>query len=87
MFTHTSLDSFVPFSLVGDEYAPLGPKSFEIHPTNSQFVPLPMIGFGYVDGLPAIHKCPLRPSVGIMAHLVISDLLICPFSFKELTHM
>jgi len=66
--------------------APLGPKSFEVHPTNSQLVPLPMMGFEYVKGLPPIHKGQLRPSVGIMTHLVMSDLLIYPFSLKELTH-
>ena len=65
---------------VGRWKAPFGPKSFEVHPTNSQCVPLPMIGFEYVDDLPSIHEGPLRPSVGIMAHLVMSDLLIYPFS-------
>ena len=39
-------------------------------------MPLPMMGFEYVNGLPPIHKGPLRPSIGIMAHLVMSDLLI-----------
>ena len=29
---------------------------------------------------------PLRPSVGIIAHLVVSDLLIYPFSLREPTH-
>ena len=78
---------FYPFIPIGDdEYASFGPKSFEVHPTNSQSVPLPMISFEYVNGLLPIHKGPLRPSVGIMAHLVVSDPLICPFSFEELTH-
>ena len=81
-------DLFIyPFIPIGDdEYASFGPKSFEVHPTNSQSVPLPMISFEYVNGLLPIHKGPLKPMVGIMAHLVVSDLLICPFSFKELTH-
>ena len=43
----------------------------------------PIIGFEYVKGLPPIRKGPLRPSVGIMAHLVVSDLLIYPFSLRE----
>ena len=90
MFTHTSLGSFVPFTLVGDkwenEYAPFKPKSFEVHPTNLQSMPLPMMGFKYVNGLPPIHKGPFRPLVGIMAHLVVSDLLICPFSSREPTY-
>ena len=89
MFFHThALCTHV--TLVGDEwedeYASFVPKFFEVHPTNSQSVPLPMMGFEYVNGLLPIHKGPLRPLVGIMAHLVVSDLLICPFSFKELTH-
>ena len=29
---------------------------------------------------------PLRPPVGIIAHLVVSDLLIYPFSLRESTH-
>ena len=65
---------------VGRWKAPFGHKSFEVHPINSQCVSLPMMGFEYVKGLPPIHKRPLRPSVGIMAHLVVSDLLIYPFS-------
>ena len=83
MFTHTSLGSFVPLTSVGDEwedkYFPFRPKSFKVHPTNSQSVSLPMMGFEYVNGLPPIHKGPLRPSIGIMAYLVMSVLLICPF--------
>ena len=43
------------------------------------------MGFEYVNGLPPIHKGPLRPSVGIMADLVMSDLLIYPFSSREPT--
>ena len=81
---------FCPFASFGDkwedEYAPFRPKSFEIYPTNSQCVLLPMMGFEYVNSLPPIYKCPLRPSDGTMAHLVVSDLLIYPFIFKELTH-
>ena len=45
-----------------------------------------MMGFEYINDLPLIHYGPFRPKVGIMAHLVVSDLLICPFSFKELPH-
>jgi len=45
-----------------------------------------MMGFEYVNGLPLIRKGPLRPSVGIMTHLVVSGLLIYPFSSKEPTH-
>ena len=90
MFAHTSLGSFVPFTLVSDEwedeFTPFGPKSFEVHPTNSQPVPLPIMGFEYVNCLPPIHKGPLRPSVGIMVQLVMSDLLIYPFCFREPTH-
>ena len=90
MFAHTSFGSFIPFTPVGDawedEYAPFKPKSLEVHPTNSQSVPLPMMGFEYVNGLSSIHKGPLRRLVGIMAHLVVSDLLICTFSFKEPTY-
>ena len=90
MFTHTSLGSFYPFHPVGDDwedkYAPFGPKSSEVHPTNSQSMPLPIMGFEYVNGLPPIHYDPFRPKVGIMAHLVMSDFLIYPFSSKEPTH-
>ena len=81
---------FRPFTLIGDKwedkYAPFEPKSFEVHPTNSQCVPFPMMGFEYVNGLPLIHKGPLWPSAGIVAHLVVSGLLIRPFSVKDLTH-
>ena len=66
--------------------ASFGLKSFEVHPTNSQSVSLPIMGFKYIKGLPPIHKGPLRPSVGIMTHLVMGDLLIYPFSLKEPTH-
>ena len=90
MFVQISLGSFVLFTQVSDEwedeYAPFEPKCFEVHPTNSQSVPLPIMGFEYVNGLPPIHKGPLRASVRIMAYLVVSDLLIYPFSFKEPTH-
>ena len=90
MFIHTSLGSFVHFTPVvnewEDEYALFGPKSFEVHPTNSQSMSLPMMGFEYVNGLPPIHKGPLRPSVEITAHLVASNLLIYHFSFREPTH-
>ena len=90
MFAHTSLGSFIPFTPVGDawedEYAPFKPKSLEVHPTNSQSVPLPIMGFEYVNGLPPIHNGLFRPKVGIMAHSVVSDLLIYRFSFKEPTY-
>ena len=49
-------------------------------------MPLPMIGFEYINDLPPIHNGPFRPKIGIMTHLVMSNLLIYPFSFKELTH-
>ena len=67
-------------------YAPFKPKSFDVHPTNSQCVPLPIMGFEYINGLPPIHKGPLRSLVGNIAHLVVSDLLIYPFSSREPTH-
>ena len=66
--------------------APFRPRLSEVHPTNTQSTPLPIMGFEYINGLPPIHCGPFRPKVGIMAHLVVSDLLIYPFSFKELTH-
>ena len=44
-----------------------------------------MMGFEYINGLPPIHYGPFRPEVKIMAHLVVNDLMIYPFSFKELT--
>ena len=90
MFAHTSLGSFVPFTLISDEwkdeYASFGPKYFEVHPMNSQPVPLPMMGFKYIYCLPPNHKGPLRPLVGIMAHLVVNGLLINSFSSKGTTH-
>ena len=90
MFAHTSLGSFVHFTSVDDEwedkYVSFGPKSFEVHPTNSQSVPLLMMGFEYVNNLPPIHKGPFRPSVGTMTHLFVSNLLICPFSSRESTY-
>jgi len=70
---------------VGRWKAPFEPKSFEVHPTNSQSALLPIMGFEYVKGLPPIYKGPLRPSVGIMAHLVMNDLLIYHFRFIEPT--
>ena len=45
-----------------------------------------MMGFEYNNDLPPIHYSPFRPKVGIMAQLIVSDLLIYPFSFKEFTH-
>ena len=86
VYTHITW-FYCPFYLswgwVGRWKAPFEPKSFKIHPTNSQCVPLPMMGFEYIDSLPLIHKGPLRPSIGIMVHLVVSDLLIYSFSFKD----
>ena len=90
MFSHISLGSFVPFTPINDEwedeYTSFKPKSFEVHPTNSQSMPLPMMSFEYINSLSSIHKGPFRPLVGIMAHLVMSDLLIYPFSSREPTH-
>ena len=90
MFAHTFTWFFCPFTSVGDEredeYIVFRPKSFEVHPTNSQSVPLPIMGFEYVNGLPQIHNGLFRPKVGIMAHLVVSDLLIYYFSFWEPTY-
>ncbi|KAL0011009.1 hypothetical protein SO802_006117 [Lithocarpus litseifolius] len=47
------LSSFVPFTSIGDEwedeYSQFEPKSSEVHPTNSQSMSLPMIGFEYVN--------------------------------------
>ena len=64
LFAHTSLGSFFPFASVGDEwedeYTPFGPNSFGVHPTNLQFVSLPMMGFEYFNGLPPIHSGPFR---------------------------
>ena len=42
-------------------------------------MPLPMMGFEYVNGLPPIHKGPLRPSVGIMAQNSPQVLQKCSF--------
>ena len=70
----------------GKVEAPFGPKLSEVHPTNSQSMPLPMMSFEYVNGLPPIYHGPFMPKVGFMAHLGVSDLLIYSFSFKELTH-
>ena len=70
----------------GKVEAPFEPKSSEIYPTNSQSVLSLIMGFEYINGLPPVHYGPFRPKFGIMAHLVVSDLLIYPFSFKELTH-
>ena len=63
-----------------------GSKSSEVHPTNSQSMLSPIMDFEYTNSLSPIHYSPFRPKVGIMAHLVVSDLLIYPFIFKELTH-
>ena len=52
----------------------------------SQSMLSPIMGFEYINGLSPIHYGSFRPKVGIMAHLVVSDPLIYPFSLKELTH-
>jgi len=73
------LGSFVPLPwlvMSGKVKAPFRLRLSKVHLSNSQSVTLSMMGFEYINGLPPIHKGPLRPSVGIMAHLVMSDLLI-----------
>ena len=79
---------FCPFTLVDDmwedEYTPFGPKSSGVHPTNSQSMPLPMSGFEYVNGLLPIYYNPFRPKVGIIAHLVVSDLWSVPLALRSL---
>jgi len=70
----------------GKVEAPFEPKSSKVHPTNSQSVSSPIMGFVYINSLPPIHYNPFRLKVGIMTRQVMSDLLIYPFSFKELTH-
>ena len=50
-------------------------------------MPSPIMGFEYINSLPPIHYGSFRPKVGIMAQIVMSDLLIYPFSFKELIHI
>ena len=80
---------FCPFAwlvMSGKVDALFGSKSSEVHPTNSQSMLSPIMDFEYINNLSPIHYSPFRPKVGIMAHLVVSDLLIYPFSFKELTH-
>ena len=67
----------------GKGEAPFRPKSSEVHPTNSQLVPLPVMGFENINGLPPIHYGPFSFKVGIMVHLVVNDLLIYLFRFKE----
>ena len=39
----------------GKVKAPFEPKSSEVHPTKSQSVPSPIMGFEYINGLPPIH--------------------------------
>ena len=90
LFTHTFTWFFCPLPwlvMSGKVKAPFGPKSCEVHPTNSQSVSSPIMGIEYINGLPPIHYGPFRPKVGIMVHLVMTGLLIYPFSFKELTHI
>ena len=91
-----SLGYLVPLPwlvMSGKVVAPFKPRLFKVHLTNSQSIPLPIMGFKYINGLPPIHYSPIRRMVGIMAHLVgimahlvVSDLLIYPLSFKEPTH-
>ena len=38
-----------------------------------------MMGFEYINNLSPIYYGPFMTKVGIMAHLVVSDLLIYPF--------
>ena len=65
----------------------LGPRLSEVHPTNTQFVPLPMMGFEYINNLPPIHYGSFRPKVGIMAHLVEWPIDLVPLALKALpTH-
>ena len=63
-------------NLHGDEYSPFKPNYSRVNPTNSQSLPLPTMGFEYVNDLPPICHGPFRLMVGIMAHLIVSDLLI-----------
>ena len=49
------LGFFVPLPwlvISGKVEAPFRPRLFEVHPTNSQFVPLPIMGFEYINDLP-----------------------------------
>ena len=70
----------------GKVEAPFGPKFSRIHLSNSQSMLLPIMGFEYINGLPPIHYGPFRTKVGIMVHLVVSDLLIYPFSSRKPIH-
>ena len=72
-----SLGSFVPLPWLvmnGKVKAPFRTRLSEVHPTNSQSVPLPEMGFEYINSLPPIHYGSFRPKVGIMTHLLILSL-------------
>ena len=82
LFAHTFNWFFCPFAIVDDDWtvgALFRSRLSEVHPTNSCSVPLPMMGFEYINKLPPIYYGPFMTKVGIMAHLVVSDLLIYPF--------
>ena len=75
LFTHTFTWFFCPLPWLvvsGKVKALFRPKSSEVHPTNSQSVPSPIMDIEYIYGLPPIHYGPFRPKVGIMAHLVVT---------------
>ena len=87
--THSHL-FFVPFlglEVNGKVKAPFKAKTFRSSPHQ-----LTICTSAYDElwvHLKLVHQSiwgPLRPKVGIIAHLIVSDLLIYPFSFKELTH-
>ena len=81
---------FCPITLVGDEWEDgrlhLGPNfSMFISPTHNRCHRL----LWALCTLKVYYNPlwgPLRPLVGIIAHLVVSDLLIYPFSLREPTH-
>ena len=56
MVLHTlslgSLSLFPWLEMSGKVEVPFGSKLFEVHPTNSQCVSLPMMSFEYINGLP-----------------------------------
>ena len=88
--THITF-SLLSFNLnwwwVGRWKAPFEPKSSEVHPTNSQSVPSLIMGFEYIKRFTTNPLWgPLKPLVRIIAHIVVSDLLINPFSLREPTH-
>ena len=59
-----SLGSFVPLPwlvMSGKVKAPFRPRLSEVHLSNSQSVPLSMMGFEYINGLPLIYYVHLVP--------------------------